>query len=93
MLEDHLAVGWEYDAEVLIDAPAGTVARCVPRSLGRIEPADAGHTRLTGSTSSPAWYVEQLAAIPVPFRIVRCQELQDAARALGQRLLTAGTGR
>src|SRR6476661_663978 len=26
MLEDHLAVGWEYDVEVVIDAPAETVA-------------------------------------------------------------------
>ncbi len=31
MLEDHLAVGWEFDAEVVIDAPFERVARCVPR--------------------------------------------------------------
>ena len=91
MLEDHLAVGWEYDVEVVIDAPLETMARCLPRALGRLEPLDAGGTRLVGSTSNPAWYAGQLAAIPVSYRIVRCPELQDAARILGQRLLAAGS--
>jgi predicted DNA-binding transcriptional regulator YafY len=91
MLEDHLAVGWEYDVEVVIDAPPDAATRYVPRALGRLEPLEAGGTRLTGSTSSPAWYAEQLAAIPVSYRIVRCPELQEAARVLGQRLLTAGS--
>jgi predicted DNA-binding transcriptional regulator YafY len=89
MLEEHLAVGWEYDVEVVIDAPADTVARCLPRALGRLEPLDAGTARLIGSTSNPAWYAEQLAVIPAPYRIVKCPELQDAARAIGQRLLAA----
>jgi hypothetical protein len=35
-------------------------------------------------------YAEQLAAIPASYRIVRCPEVQQAARALGQRLLAAG---
>jgi predicted DNA-binding transcriptional regulator YafY len=90
MLEDHLAVGWEYEAEVIIDAPVSSVARCIPRALGMLEPADSRTSRLTGSTGNPVWYVEQLVTIPAPFRIVRCLELQDAARALGQRLLAAG---
>jgi len=89
MLEDHLAVGWEYDVEVIIDAPLDTVARCVPRAIGGLEPLDARTTRLVGSTSNPAWYAEQLAAIPAPYRIARCSELQAAARVLGQRLLAA----
>jgi predicted DNA-binding transcriptional regulator YafY len=89
-LEEHLAVGWEYDVDAVIDAPAETVARCVPRALGRLEPLDAGTTRLTGSTSNPAWYAQQLAAIPAPYRIISGPELQDAARALGRRLLAAG---
>lgn len=33
-LEEHLAVGWEYDLEVVIKAPLDAVARCAPRSLG-----------------------------------------------------------
>jgi predicted DNA-binding transcriptional regulator YafY len=90
MLEEHLAVGWEYDVEVVIDAPVDTVARCLPRALGRLEPLDAGSSRLVGSTSNPVWYAEQLAAIPASYRIVRCPELQQSARALGQRLLAAG---
>ena len=89
-LEEHLAVGWEYDVEVVIDAPAGTVARSAPRTLGKLEPLDAGTCRLVGSTSNPIWYAEQLAVIPAPFRIVRCPEVQACARAIGQRLLTAG---
>jgi len=89
MLEEHLAVGWEYDVEAVIDAPVETVARCLPRALGRLEPLGAGTTRLVGSTSNPVWYAQQLAAIPVPYRILRCPELQDAARVLGLRLLAA----
>ncbi|MEJ7741300.1 MAG: hypothetical protein WKF73_01400 [Nocardioidaceae bacterium] len=47
-------------------------------------------TRLIGSTSNPVWYAEQLAKTPASYRIVRCPELQEAARVLGQRLLAAG---
>jgi predicted DNA-binding transcriptional regulator YafY len=90
MLEDHLAIGWEYDVEVVIDAPLAAVARYLPRALGRLEPRDAGTTGLVGSTSNPVWYAEQLAAIPAAYRIVRCPELQQATRVLGQRLLAAG---
>ncbi|MFI7701119.1 helix-turn-helix transcriptional regulator [Nonomuraea sp. NPDC049480] len=91
-LEEHLAVGWEYDVEVVIDAPADAVARCLPRALGRLEPLDAGTTRLTGSTSNPVWYAEQLVVIPAAYRIVKCPEIQEAARLLGRRLLAAGEG-
>jgi len=90
ILEEHLAAGWEYDVEVIIDAPVETLTRWVPRALGRLEPLDAQGTRLTGSTSDPMWYTRQLAAIPASYRIIRCPELQEAARALGQRLLAAG---
>jgi predicted DNA-binding transcriptional regulator YafY len=89
MLESHLAVGWEYDVEVVIEAPMETVAPCVRRALGVLEPLDASTTRLTGSTSNPAWYVEQLATIPASYRIVESPELRAAARVLGERLLKA----
>lgn len=91
-LEEHLAVGWEYHAEVLIDAPAESVARCLPRSLGRREAVDACTTRLTGTTSNPRWYAGQLALLDVPYRIVGSAEVRAAAQALGRRLLDAGTG-
>jgi predicted DNA-binding transcriptional regulator YafY len=90
-LEEHMAVGWEYQTEVYIDAPAEQVRRCVPRTLGRLEPSGAEACRLTGSTSNPAWYVEQLVAIPAAYRIAAGPELQAAARRLGQRLLAAAT--
>jgi predicted DNA-binding transcriptional regulator YafY len=90
LLEEHLAVGWEYDVEVVIDAPLDTVAPYARPSLGRLEPVDAATTRLVGSTSNPKWYAEQLAAaIPAPYRIVECPELRDATRLIGQRLLAA----
>ena len=43
-----------------------------------------------GITADPMWYTRQLAAIPASYRIIKCPELQEAARALGQRLLAAG---
>ena len=89
MLEDHLAVGWEYEIEVVIDAPVDTAGRCLARALGRLEPIDTATTRLSGSTSNPAWYAEQLARIPVSYRIVKCPELRQAALDIGQRMLAA----
>ena len=89
MLEEHLAVGWEYDVEIVVDAPLHIVQRCLPRALGRLEALDAETSRLVGSTSNPWWYAEQLAVIPASYRIVRCPELQQTARVLGQRLLSA----
>jgi predicted DNA-binding transcriptional regulator YafY len=89
-LEQHLALGWEYDVEVVIDAPVDAVARCLPPAIGMLEPLDAQTCRLVATTSNPAWYAEQLAVIPASYRILTCPELQKAARILGQRLLTAG---
>ncbi|MEU6151352.1 WYL domain-containing protein [Actinosynnema sp. NPDC047251] len=92
VLEDHLAVGWEFPAEVLLDAPVDVLTGCVPRALGRLAPVDAGTTRLVGSTSNPAWYAGQLATLPAAFTVVGCPELREAARRLGRRLLAAGSG-
>lgn len=89
VLEEHLSAGWEFDVEVVIDAPADHVARCVSRALGRLEPVGADACRLVGSTSNPWWYAQQLAVIPAGYRIVRCPELRHATRALGERLLAA----
>ena len=89
VLEEHLGEGWEYDVEVVIDAPLDTVSHSISRAIGRLEPLDVETTRLAGSTSNPVWYAEQLAAIPASYRIVRCPELQEAARVLGRRLLAA----
>lgn len=89
VLEEHLAVGWEYDTEVVIEASLESVVHCVPRALGRLEPVDAATTRLVGSTSNLGWYAERLTAFPAPYRIVGCPELREAARVLGRRLLAA----
>ena len=37
-------------------------------------------------------YAERLTAIPATYRIIRCPELQQAARVIGQRLLAASDG-
>ncbi|HET7351046.1 MAG TPA: WYL domain-containing protein [Marmoricola sp.] len=91
LLEDSLAIGWEYDAEVLIEAPVERV-RWVARSLGRLEPAGDGRTRLVGSTSNPDWYAVQLAAIPVPFHVLGGPQLASAARRIAEGLLAAVDG-
>jgi predicted DNA-binding transcriptional regulator YafY len=93
LLEEHLAVGWEYDVDVAIDAPFDAVRGRVPRALGRLEPDDAGTSRLVGSTSNAAWYAERLAALPAPFRVMGGPELRDAVEALGRRLLAAAGAR
>ncbi|WNV88274.1 WYL domain-containing protein [Umezawaea sp. Da 62-37] len=89
VLEEHLGAGWDYDVEVVVDAPADTLERCLSRTLGRLTPVDAGTTRLVGSTGNPHWYAEQLATIPASYRIVRGPEVRHAARLLGERLLAA----
>ena len=89
LLEEHLAVGWEYEVEVVIDAPLDSLTRKLPRALGRLEPVDGDTTRLVGSTSNPWWYAEQLAVISSPYRIVQCQELRETTRVVGQRMLSA----
>ena len=91
VLEEHLAVGWEYDVEVVVDAPAETVKGRLPRALGVVTPVDARTSRLTASTSNPYWYAEQLAALPAPYRIVAGAELKAAARQVGQRLVDAAS--
>ena len=88
-LDDHLAAGWEYDAEVLIEASPDRVAAILPRALGRLEEVGPTSTRLVGSTSNPTWYAEQLAVLPVPFRSVNGPELRAAATAIGQRMIDA----
>ena len=57
---------------------------CLPRTLGRLEPVDAGTHPAGRQHQQPVWYAEQLAVIPVPYRIVGCPELQDTARAIGR---------
>jgi predicted DNA-binding transcriptional regulator YafY len=89
LLEQHLAVGWEYGVEVVVEAAVDAVARCVPRALGRLEPIDERTCRLTGTTSNPYWYAEQLVVIPAPFRILGGPELQATARQLAARLHAA----
>jgi predicted DNA-binding transcriptional regulator YafY len=88
-LDDHLAAGWEYDTEVLIETSPAKVAAILPRALGRLEEVATEVTRLVGSTSNPVWYAEQLAVLPVPFHIVNGPELRAAVRQIAERMTVA----
>ncbi|MFC5003227.1 helix-turn-helix transcriptional regulator [Dactylosporangium cerinum] len=89
VLEEHLAVGWEYTVSLILAAPLSAVAGRVPRALGKLEEVDADTCRLTGTTGNPWWYAEQLAALPVPFRVVGGPELRHTVRVVGSRLLSS----
>ena len=89
VLEEHLGVGWEFAAEVLVDASPEDVRRQLPATLGRVEALPDGRARLLGSTSNPEWYVQQIAGLGEPYRVVGGEEVRTAARAVGRRLLEA----
>lgn len=89
LLEEHLAVGWEYEVDVVVDAPLDRVRACLPSSLGRLEVLDDRTTRLTATTGNPYWYAEQLAVVPAPFRVRGGPELRATVRALARRMLAA----
>ena len=88
-VEENLAEGWEYGTEVIFEGPRELVSRCLAGGLGRWEETVPGRCRLIGSTSAPEWYAEQLAASPVPFKIIGGPELGGAAAELGRRLIAA----
>ncbi|WP_243890981.1 helix-turn-helix transcriptional regulator [Cellulomonas dongxiuzhuiae] len=89
LLEEHLAQGWEYDVDVLVEAEHADVVRRLPAGLGRVEPVGPTTTRLVATTSNPAWYAQQLVAVPVPFRVVGGPELRACVREVGARLAAA----
>jgi predicted DNA-binding transcriptional regulator YafY len=92
VVEEHLAMGWKYKVEVVIDAPREESGWWFPRSMGRLEALDEGHTRLLASTDEPDWYAGQLITIRAPYHILGGPELIEASRALGQRMLEATNG-
>ena len=88
-LEDHLSQGWPYSVEVLIDAKPQDVERWLPRSLGRLEPDEAGRTRLRASTEDPDWYVRRLAVLPASFRILGSDPVRYAMAELSRQLASS----
>ncbi len=92
LLEEHLSAGWEYDVEVVIDAPVEAVARCLPRALGRLEPVRRRDDPVGRQHQQPVVVRREARGDPdvVPDR--RSAEIQEAARVVGQRLLSAGEG-
>lgn len=91
LLEQHLGVGWEFQAKVVFDAPYDEAARYVRPPMGHLRRSSDG-TRcvLTGTTSNPAMYAgEWLAAIPIPFHVKGGPELRAAVAAAAARLTAA----
>jgi predicted DNA-binding transcriptional regulator YafY len=88
-LEEHLAAGWEYATEVIADVPLAEARAWLPKALGRLEAAGSDSCRLTGTTSNPWWYAQQLVLLPGPYRIEGGPELRHCARALAERLQAA----
>jgi predicted DNA-binding transcriptional regulator YafY len=88
-VEEHLADGWTYEVEVRIHAPVEVAARWISRTLGRLDPVDHGSCRLRGSTDEPRWYAAQLAAMELPFTVLRSEEVRAEVRALADRLVRA----
>lgn len=88
-LERHLGQGWDFPVEVAVDAPADLVVRCIPRTMGAVEPVDERTCRLVGSTSNPSAYAADLATLPGAFRVEKGDEVRMALQALGKRLVAA----
>ena len=88
-LEAHLAVGWEYAAEVVVDAPVDRARPFVAPAIGRVEALGTDRARIVGTTSNPSWYAEQLARLPVPFHVEGGPELREAVQRLAERLASA----
>jgi hypothetical protein len=41
---------------------------------------------LRATTDNPHWYARQLAALPMPFRVIGAPEIRAAVTELGERL-------
>lgn len=88
-VEEQLAMGWKHAVEVLIDAPVEECRHWLPRSFGRLEEVDEGHTRLVATTDEPQWYAATLANLPMTFRLVGSPEVRTAMSEIAHRLLAA----
>ncbi|EPH45002.1 YafY family protein [Streptomyces aurantiacus] len=88
-LEESLGTGREYPTRVLFDAPLSEVARWVRPPMGRLEESGDG-CLLVGSTSDPAWYVQEwLVRMPFGFRVEGGPELRAAVAEVAARFTAA----
>jgi len=81
----------QYSRSASVSGACETQRSRVPRVLGRCTP-EGGRTRLVGSTSNPAWYVQQVAALECGFTVLGGAALVDAARALAARVAASVSG-
>jgi predicted DNA-binding transcriptional regulator YafY len=80
---------YRYQARVLVQAPAGDVARLVPPSAGVIEPAAAGSCLLTSGSDSLDALAFHLASLGYDFTVLAPPELIGRMRMLAVRLQRA----
>lgn len=55
-------------------------------------PGRGGRTRLVATTDDPDWYVRQLAALSVPFRVIGSEPVRSAVAELARNLAHAADG-
>lgn len=80
-----------YRIEVLVDAPAETVARALGR-WGSVEATDPGRCRVSMTADSLDWPTMVLGALDADFRILQPPELIAHVRAWGERFRRAHPG-
>ncbi|NUT35510.1 MAG: WYL domain-containing protein [Hamadaea sp.] len=90
-LEENLGMGWQYPVRVAFDAPVDQVAPWIRPVMGRLEPTSGGCVLVGSTNNPPAYAVERLAAVPLPFRVEGGPELRAAVVALAARLTAAAT--
>ena len=89
-LEEHLAVGWEYTTELVIDGPidGGAVRVAGARPAGAARRSDNPPDR---HDQQPLLVCRATRPLPAAYRIVGGPELRATARKLAERMLTAAT--
>lgn len=82
-----------YEAVVTFAAPPAKVTARLPHWVGAPEPLADGRCRLRATVNDPKdWLAVRLAMTGLPFTVEAPQELAEATRALGARLMEAGGG-
>lgn len=82
-----------YEAVVTFAAPPAKVTARLPHWVGAPEPLADGRCRLRATVNDPKdWLAVRLAMTGLPFTVEEPQELAEATRALGARLMEAGGG-
>jgi predicted DNA-binding transcriptional regulator YafY len=87
LVADGIALGaYRIQAHVALPVSVEEAARSIARTVGRLEPAADGRSRLTIGASDPEWIAEYLASLPFDFEVLDPPEVRRALRELGRRI-------